>query len=117
MLRHGVTSARDISVNGSRLRTAIDRGLISGPRIVPCWRGLSRRGGHGDARGGPPEMGRTSHPWGIVADGQDEVRAAVREVVKQGGQCVKVWASGGGLPQNKPEGGQHHRPAELRGIV
>jgi imidazolonepropionase-like amidohydrolase len=37
MLRHGVTSARDISVNGTRLRTAIDRGLISGPRIVPCW--------------------------------------------------------------------------------
>ena len=49
MLQHGVTSARDISVNGTRLRTAIARGLISGPRIVPCWRGLSRRGGHGDA--------------------------------------------------------------------
>lgn len=117
MLHHGVTSARDISVNGTRLRTAIARGLISGPRIVPCWRGLSRRGGHGDARGIPPEMVRTSHPWGIVADGADEVRAAVREVVKQGGRCVKVWASGGGLHENEPEDVQHYSPEELRVIV
>ena len=117
MLQHGVTSARDISVNGTRLRTAIARGLISGPRIVPCWRGLSRRGGHGDARGVPPEMVRTSHPWGLVADGQDEVRAGVREVVKQGGQCVKVWASGGGLHENEPEDVQHYSLAELRVIV
>lgn len=117
MLYHGVTSARDISVNGTRLRTAIARGLISGPRIVPCWRGLSRRGGHGDARGIPPEMVRTSHPWGIVADGADEVRAAVREVVKQGGRCVKVWASGGGLHENEPEDVQHYSPEELRVIV
>ena len=117
MLQHGVTSARDISVNGTRLRTAIARGLISGPRIVPCWRGLSRRGGHGDARGVPPEMVRTSHPWGLVADGPDEVRAGVREVVKQGGQCVKVWASGGGLHENEPEDVQHYSLAELRVIV
>jgi imidazolonepropionase-like amidohydrolase len=117
MLRHGVTSVRDISVNGTRLRTAIDRGLISGPRIVPCWRGLSRRGGHGDARGVPPEMVRASHPWGIVADGPDEVRAGVREVVKQGSQCVKVWASGGGLHENEPEDVQHYSLEELRVIV
>jgi imidazolonepropionase-like amidohydrolase len=117
MLLHGVTSARDISVNGTRLRAAIGRGLISGPRIVPCWRGLSRRGGHGDARGVPPEMVRTSHPWGLVADGPDEVRAAVREVVKQGGQCVKVWASGGGLHENEPEDVQHYSLEELRVIV
>jgi imidazolonepropionase-like amidohydrolase len=117
MLRHGVTSARDISVNGTRLRIAIDRGLISGPRIVPCWRGLSRRGGHGDARGVPPEMVRRSHPWGLVADGPGEVRAAVREVVKQGGQCVKVWASGGGLHENEPEDVQHYSLEELRVIV
>lgn len=117
LLQHGVTSARDISVNGTRLRTAIGRGLISGPRIVPCWRGLSRRGGHGDARGVPPEMVRTSHPWGLVADGSDEVRAAVREVVKQGSQCVKVWASGGGLHENEPEDVQHYSLAELRVIV
>ncbi len=117
MLQHGVTSVRDISVNGTRLRTAIAKGLIDGPRIVACWRGLSRRGGHGDARGVPADMVRASHPWGHVADGEAEVRAGVREVVKQGGECVKVWASGGGLHDNEPEDVQHYTLAELRVIV
>ena len=48
LLRHGVTSARDISVNGPQLKKAIRQGLIDGPQLVPCWRGLSRTGGHGD---------------------------------------------------------------------
>ncbi len=117
LLHHGVTSVRDISVNGPHLRKAIDAGVIEGPRIVPCWRGLSRRGGHGDAAGVPPEMVLTSHPWGIVADGPDEVRRAVREVVKNGAWCVKVWASGGGLHENEPEDVQHYSLEELKVIV
>jgi imidazolonepropionase-like amidohydrolase len=117
LLEHGVTSVRDISVNGTQLRKAIAKGLIKGPRIVPAWRGLSRRGGHGDATGVPPEMVRTSHPWGLVADGPDELRIGVREIVKQGAQCIKVWASGGGLHENEPEDVQHYSYEELRVIV
>lgn len=117
MLRHGVTSARDISVNGTHLRAAIGEGLVDGPRLVPCWRGLSRRGGHGDAPNVSPEMVRTSHPWGIVADGPDEVRRAAREVIKRGARCIKVWASGGGLHENEPEDTQHYSYEELRIIV
>ncbi len=117
LLRHGVTSVRDISVNGTHLRQAIADGLIEGPRIVPCWRGLSRRGGHGDANGVPVELVRTSHPWGIVADGADEVRRATREVIRNGSRCIKVWASGGGLSENDPEDAQHFSLEELRVIV
>lgn len=117
MLRHGVTSVRDISVNGTHLKKAIGERLIEGPRIVPCWRGLSRRGGHGDASGVSPEMVRTSHPWGIVADGPEEVRKAAREVIKNGSQCIKVWATGGGLHENEPEDVQHYSFEELRIIV
>jgi imidazolonepropionase-like amidohydrolase len=117
LLRHGVTSARDISANGTHLRKAITEGVISGPRIVPCWRGLSRRGGHGDAPGVPAEMVRSSHPWGIVADGSDEVRRITREVIKNGSLCIKVWASGGGLHENEPEDAQHYSLEELRVIV
>jgi imidazolonepropionase-like amidohydrolase len=117
LLRHGVTSARDISANGTHLRKAIKDGLIAGPRIVPCWRGLSRRGGHGDASGVPPGLVRTSHPWGIVADGVDEVRRIAREVIKNGSLCIKVWASGGGLHENEPEDAQHYSFEELQVIV
>src|SRR5262249_13104136 len=67
MLQHGVTSARDISVNGTRLRAAIGRGLISGPRIVPCWRGLSRRGRARHGPRGSPGLGRPAPPPGVVA--------------------------------------------------
>jgi len=117
LLDHGVTSVRDISVNGTHLRQAIRDRLIDGPRIVPCWRGLSRRGGHGDASGVTPEMVRASHPWGLVADGVDEVRRATREVIRNGSLCIKVWASGGGLSENDPEDAQHFSLAELRVIV
>ncbi|MBI2237599.1 MAG: amidohydrolase family protein, partial [Actinobacteria bacterium] len=57
------------------------------------------------------------HPWGIVADGPDEVRRATREIVKNGAQCIKVWASGGGLHENEPEDTQHYSLEELRIIV
>jgi imidazolonepropionase-like amidohydrolase len=113
MLQHGITSVRDISVHGTHLRKAINDGLITGPRIVPCWRGLSRRGGHGDAAGVPPELVRASHPWGIVADGVEECRKITREIVKQGSHCIKIWASGGGLHENEPEDAQHYSYDEL----
>jgi imidazolonepropionase-like amidohydrolase len=117
MLQHGITSVRDISVHGTHLRKAINDGLIAGPRIVPCWRGLSRRGGHGDAAGVPPELVRTSHPWGIVADGVEECRKITREIVKQGSHCIKIWASGGGLHENEPEDAQHYSYDELKAVV
>jgi imidazolonepropionase-like amidohydrolase len=117
MLQHGITSVRDISVHGTHLRKAINDGLITGPRIVPCWRGLSRRGGHGDAAGVPPELVRASHPWGIVADGVEECRKITREIVKQGSHCIKIWASGGGLHENEPEDAQHYSYDELKAVV
>jgi len=117
MLRHGVTSARDISVNGPHLKKAIRSGLIEGPRLVPCWRGLSRTGGHGDGLLMSEDAVRRSHPWGIVADGPDQVRWAVREAAKNGAEAIKVWASGGGLQENEPEDAQHYSLEELRVIV
>jgi len=117
LLRHGVTSARDISVNGPQLKKAIRQGMIEGPGLVPCWRGLSRTGGHGDGLVMSPEAVRRSHPWGIVADGPGQVRWAVREAVKNGAECIKVWASGGGLQENEPEDAQHYTLEELRIIV
>jgi imidazolonepropionase-like amidohydrolase len=52
-----------------------------------------------------------------VADGPDEVRAGVREIVKNGSRCIKVWASGGGLHDNEPEDVQHYSLEELQVIV
>jgi imidazolonepropionase-like amidohydrolase len=118
LLECGVTSARDISVHGPHLRKAIAKGLIQGPRIVPCWRGLSRTGGHGD--GGllsPPDLVERSHPWGIVADGVDEIRKVTRLIIKNGSRCIKVWASGGGTSEEESEDMRHYTYEELQVMV
>lgn len=116
-LRHGFTTVRDISRNGIHLRNMIDEGFITGPRIVPCGRGLTRSGGHADSLHFPQEFVKEHHPWGIIADGEDEVRKAVRTVLREGSQCIKLWASGGGLNDWEKETDTHFTEAEIAVMV
>jgi imidazolonepropionase-like amidohydrolase len=48
LMRHGVTTIRDISRNGLHLKGAVNHGTMEGPRIVSCGPGISRTGGHGE---------------------------------------------------------------------
>ncbi|KAF7329671.1 Amidohydro-rel domain-containing protein [Mycena kentingensis (nom. inval.)] len=48
MLLRGFTTVRDTGGASKRLALAIEEGLIPGPRLVQCGRGLSQTGGHGD---------------------------------------------------------------------
>lgn len=114
---HGITSIRDISRNGTRLKWAINQGLIPGPHMVACGPGLSRTGGHGDAWHLPTEMVQESHPWAILADGPEELRKAVRLLNRSGSDAVKVWATGGGMWEKEPETDQHYTLEELSMIV
>ncbi len=82
-LRAGVTSARGAgSIRGLelRLRDAIARGEIPGPRIVAAGTAVGSVGGHGSA-------------FGLEADGPDALAAATREVVDRGADVMKVVAS------------------------
>ncbi len=117
LMMHGVTSIRDISRNGTRLKWAIRQGVIDGPHMVACGPGLSRTGGHGDAFHLPVEMVQQSHPWGMVADGPEELRKAVRTLNRQGSDAVKVWATGGGMWEKELETDQHYTLEELEMIV
>lgn len=110
---HGFTTVRDISANGIYLRNMINAGLINGPRIVACGRGLSRTGGHGDCYEVPIEIVKRSHPWAVLADGKEEVRKAVRMLLREGSDCIKVWATGGGLWAWERETDQHYSYEEL----
>lgn len=115
--RHGVTTIRDISRNGIQLKWAINAGLIPGPRMVACGPGLTRTGGHGDAHHLPLDMVQESHPWGMVADGPEELRKAVRVLNRMGADAVKVWATGGGMWDKELETDQHYDRDELDSIV
>lgn len=95
MRRHlasGVTTVRD---NGGRnrvvfvVREAIARGYISGPRLLLSGRPITHRGGHFSFCNG-------------VADSEWEIRAAVRLLVAEGADHIKIMASGGATMGNIP---------------
>ncbi len=117
LMRHGVTTIRDISRNGLHLKWAVNHGTMEGPRIVSCGPGISRTGGHGDAHHLPCDFVQRSHPWAMLADGIEEVRKAVRTLNRMGSDAIKIWATGGGMWDKELETDQHFDLEELRMVV
>ncbi len=85
-LKSGVTTLRE---NGARdkvtfnLREGAQRGYVTAPRLLLCGRPVTISGGH--------------FYWcNQEADGVEGVRAAVRELVRDGADHIKIMASGGG---------------------
>lgn len=117
LLRYGFTSVRDISWNGLFLKRLIRRGLMRGPRIVACGPGLTRRGGHSDLPELPFRWVEKGHFWGIFADGEEEIRMAVRRLVREGADQVKFWATGGGNNEVDAMTERHYSDEEIRFIV
>ena len=84
-LRTGVTTVRDCgTLNGIAfaVRAAVDSGTMVGPRVIASGCGITTTGGH---------------LWfnGLEADGEVEVRRAVRAQAKAGADFIKVFATGG----------------------
>lgn len=91
-LASGVTTIRD---NGGRnrvvfvVREAIERGYVDGPRLLLSGRPLTHDYGHFYWCNG-------------VADSEAEIRAAVRRLVAEGADHIKIMASGGATAGNIP---------------
>jgi imidazolonepropionase-like amidohydrolase len=84
-LRAGITTVRDLGGRGGvifRLRDAIGRGILPGPRILAAGSPITITGGH-------------CHFLGLEANGESEVRAAARGQLKAGAECLKIMATGG----------------------
>lgn len=95
ILDAGFTTVREAGGSlGPAMRDAVAEGEIRGPRIFPAYLGISRTGGHGDCHSLPIGWVRDQPYMATIADGVDEVRRAVRTVSREGGQWVKIWASG-----------------------
>src|SRR5712691_7955392 len=101
-LEAGVTTVRDAAGAPAGLKMAVERGIVAGPRMHVAITLISQTGGHGD--GFYPccvDIGFfggsfTDVPRG-VADGVDEVRKAVREVLRAGADWIKLATTGGVL--------------------
>lgn len=96
----GITTVRVVGCRDYldvRLRDAVREDLVIGPRVVPAGLGITPTGGH-------------VHWRCRNADGEEEVRRAVREHVAQGVEWIKVMGVTGGLASP----GQDPRVAQYR---
>ena len=121
-LEAGFTTVRVVGASGFSdigLRNAVDAGWVPGPRILGAGLALGARGGHCDDTAGF-NPGTFGHEAGIeegVADGVDQVRSAVRYVVKYGADVIKICATGGVLSPTDSAGVQQYTEEEMRAIV
>ena len=97
-LRTGVTTVRDCGTLNDiafPMRAAVENGIFQAPRIIASGQGITITGGH---------------LWfcGVEADGEVDVRRAVRSQVKAGADFIKAFATGGNTtPRTNPLAAQY----------
>ena len=97
-LQHGFTVVRDACESYSSypqfaLKEGVQRGLITGPRILAAGHCVSLTGGHGDANllsPDKPDLDPSS-----TADTVDDISRIVRRDIKYGADWIKLMATGG----------------------
>jgi imidazolonepropionase-like amidohydrolase len=106
-LHAGVTTVRDLgspTTLALDAANAVEAGIIDGPRIVACGQNVVMTGGHG-------------HWFGREADGEAEVKKAVREQLKRGAGVIKCMATGGVLTEGAVTGSPELDETELNTLV
>ncbi|KPV42409.1 metal-dependent hydrolase family protein [Alicyclobacillus ferrooxydans] len=103
----GITTVRDAGGTDLGVKTAVERGLIEGPRMQISITPLTITGGHGDSwTASGVDLTTPSYPGSPsgVCDGVEQVRQKVREILRSGADIIKVHATGGVLsPTDHPE--------------
>ena len=92
MLNLGITTARENGAKnkvGFSIREGIRRGIVPGPRLSITGRPIATTGGH-------------LHFFGQPADGVDGVRQAVRTLIRDGADWIKITATGGSTKSSDP---------------
>jgi imidazolonepropionase-like amidohydrolase len=121
-LDKGITTVRDAGGADLGVKTALEQGLIDGPRMQISLTMLSQTGGHGDSwmpcgseiPGFFPVY--PGMPDGMV-DGPEEMRKKVRELVRAGADLIKVATTGGVLSPSDDPRHAHFRDDELEMLV
>lgn len=122
-LQRGWTTVRDMGGPATGLARAIDEGVIEGPRIYPSEMFISQTSGHGDFRSPTdphPNMGSNdnrANRFSLIADGEAEVRRAVRESLRSGASQIKVMAGGGISSSYDPIDTKQYSLGELKAAV
>lgn len=115
----GFTTIRNVGANDFNdlaLRKAINEGWIIGPRMLTAGHSIGITGGHCDENGYKPGLIDGDFKTGI-ADGVEQVRAAVRYQVKYGADLIKTCATGGVLSEGDAVGVPQYTYEELKAMV
>jgi imidazolonepropionase-like amidohydrolase len=97
LLKAGWTSVRvmgdgDVYYANQDLRRVIDEGVFVGPRLTGAAHYISITGGGGDINFLSPEQ--TIVADGLIADGPEEIRKAIRKEIKYGSDWIKIMVTG-----------------------
>src|SRR5690606_12608611 len=91
--------------------------IVPGPRIV-AGIGMGTTGSHCDSTTGIRRpAGEIRGARGLVFNGAEEARAAVREAVRLGADVIKICATAGVLSMTDDIGPAQMTPAELEAVV
>jgi imidazolonepropionase-like amidohydrolase len=93
------------------VRRAIDEGRFLGPRLTGAAHYISITGGGGDINFTAPEQQLIAD--GLVVDGVDEMRKAVRNEVKYGSDWIKLMVTGAFMSAGDDPKDVHLSPEEL----
>ncbi|MBE3584417.1 MAG: amidohydrolase family protein [Limnochordaceae bacterium] len=108
LIRAGITTVRDCGCQGNiniDLARMVSQGIIRmAPHILAAGPAICMTGGHG-------------HFIGWEVDGPDEVRKAVRKVIKAGADVIKLIATGGVITPGVTAGAPQFSLEELRVAV
>jgi imidazolonepropionase-like amidohydrolase len=116
----GFTTVRNVGAHGEfddvALRKAINDGWVEGPRMQTAGHAIGITGGHCDENAYRPGLLDGSIRDGI-ADGTEQVRAAVRYQVKYGADVIKTCATGGVLSEGDAVGATQYTFEEMKAAV
>ena len=119
-LMAGFTTVRDLGGTGVNisLRNAINKGLVTGPRIYTAGKAIATTGGHADPTNGYRKdlMGDPGPKEGVI-NGPEEAYQAVRQRYKDGADLIKITATGGVLSQAKDGANAQFTEEEIKAVV
>ncbi len=119
ILLAGFTTIRNVGApnfDDMALRKAINEGWVPGPRMMAAGHAIGITGGHCDENGFKPGLFDGGIKDGI-ANGPEEIRAAVRYQVKYGADVIKTCATGGVLSEGDAVGATQYTYEEMKALV
>ena len=120
LLSEGWTALRvagdeDVGYANLEIRNAINNGLFVGPHIYGAGHYLSVTGGGGDINFISYEQ--KIIPDGLIVDGPEEIRKAIRTEIKNGSDWIKILETGAFMTTGDNPQNVHFSPEELKMAV